>query len=131
MEADEAEKFFPKNFSPRDRAIFEAGIALGAIYHQLVGFPASKDERLIKLLEEAFSRAFQLQPFRSKVEIEILREKLKGGQVSPYQRYEDLKGEHLKVRVEVSYRGVKVKACLRYVEELGYPLMYVEEVSEG
>ncbi len=130
MRADQAEKFFPKNFTARDRAIFEAGIALGAIYHQLVGFPVAGKPKLLKLLGEAFSQAFSLQPYRSKVEIRIARERLRKPGKSPYQKYEALRGDQLEVEVETVYQDVRVKACLRYVPELKYPLMYVEKVSE-
>ena len=130
MEIDEAEKFFPKDFTAKDRAVFEAGIALGAIYHQIIGFPVSRDPELLRLLGEAFSKSFSLQPYRSKVEIRIARERLRKPGKSPYQKYEALRGDQLEVEVETVYQDVRVKACLRYVPELKYPLMYVEKVSE-
>lgn len=128
---DEAERFFSPKVTARDRAVFEAGIALGAVYHQLVGFPVSRNPKLLKLLEEAFSQAFSLQPFRSRVKISIPPRRLGRTGKSPYRRYEALKGDQLDVNVEISYKGVDVKACLRYVPELGYPLMFIEDLVEA
>ncbi|RLI24474.1 MAG: hypothetical protein DRO52_05520 [Candidatus Hecatellales archaeon] len=131
MGEDPAEKYFSPKLTARERAVFEAGIALGAIYHQLVGFPVSRKPRLLRLLGEAFSQAFSLQPFRVKTRISISAERLKSQPKAsnPYKRYEALKGDQLNVRVETAYGRARVKACLRYLPELGYPLMYVEDLT--
>jgi len=129
---DPAEKFFSSKLSARERAVFEAGVALGAIYHQLVGFPVSRKPEVLRLLGEAFSKAFSLQPYRVKVKVSIAEDRLssKPEDGSPYRRYEALRGDQLNVEVEVSYKDAKVKACLRYLPELGYPLMYVEDLQQ-
>ncbi|MCF8884902.1 MAG: dihydroneopterin aldolase family protein [Nitrososphaerota archaeon] len=123
----EALKYFSK-LTDRDHALFELGISLGAIFHQLVGMPIPLES--LESLEEAFSKAFSRQPFREIVEIKIIKEKLIVGSSPPYD-YGVITPSSLDVRVVVKYGGVKVSGRLRWVEELGYPLMYVEEVVEG
>ncbi|RLF14050.1 MAG: dihydroneopterin aldolase, partial [Thermoprotei archaeon] len=41
-----------------------------------------------------------------------------------------LTGDELAVKVVVRYGKARAYAALRYVPELGYPLMYVEKVEE-
>jgi hypothetical protein len=125
---DKAKKYFTSKLTDRERAVFEAGIALGAIYHQLVGLPVKRDQKLLRLLGEALSQAFNLQPHRVKVKVSIEADKIKSGK-DFYAGYEALKGEHLNVAVETVYGKAKVKARLKYIPEIDYPLMYVEEIS--
>lgn len=122
----EALKYFSK-LTDREHALFELGISLGAIFHQLVGMPLPLDG--LENLEEALSKAFSRQPFREIVEIKIVGEKLIRGSRPPYD-YGVVTPSSLDVRVVVRYGGVRVSGRLRWVEELGYPLMYVEDVTE-
>jgi len=46
----------------------------------------------------------------------------------PYD-YSTLRGSELTVRVQVRYGGARVHAAMRFIKELGYPLMYVERVE--
>ena len=126
---DEARKYFAGEVTDRERASFEAGIALGSIYHQLVGLPVKRDRKLLKLLGEALSQAFSLQPYRARVKISFNAERLAESGEDIYKRYEALKGEHLDVTVETAYGEARVKARLRHVPEMDYPLMYIEEIS--
>jgi len=130
---DPAEKFFTPKLTARERAVFEAGVALGAIYHQLVGFPVSRNPNVLRLLSEAFSKAFSLQPYRVKTRVSIAADRLvsKPEDSIPYRRYEALRGDQLNVEVETVYKGARVRVCLRYLPELGYPLMYVDDLWES
>jgi hypothetical protein len=44
---DIARRYFPKDFTDRERAIFEAGIALGALTHSAVGLPRRVNRRAL------------------------------------------------------------------------------------
>ena len=112
--------------SDKEHAIFEAGICLASILHQLIGLPVRADEGFLEDLAEVAQRSFSLQPFRAYVRIKILKDRLK---VSKTYGYGVISPESLDVRVEVRYGEARVVGRLRYVDELGYPLMYVEEVS--
>ncbi len=44
---DVNEKYF-SNITARERAIFEGGISMGALFHQFVGTPVNKDTKGLK-----------------------------------------------------------------------------------
>ncbi len=126
---DPAGRYFDKGATERERAVFEGGIALAALYHQFVGTPISRaNRRAIQTLEEAMKRAAKLQPYREDVKVKISIE-APGRGSGPYS-YESLSGEHLDITVKTRYGRAKATARLRYIPELDYPLMYIEEVSE-
>lgn len=118
-------RYFSK-MTDREHAIFEAGISLGAIFHQLVGMPVNLEK--IGELEKALSNAFSIQPFKKEIEIKINAEKLKKGLTEPYN-YGVVTPESLIVKVVVEYGDARVTARLEWLDEIGYPLMYVEEVT--
>lgn len=122
----EALKLFAK-LSDREHAIFEAGIALGAIAHQLVGTPIDREK--LREFEELMSRIFLVQPFRKSVKIRIREDRLTPGRVKPYQ-YSVITLESLDVSVEVEYGDARVVGKMNWIEELGYPLMWIEDVKE-
>ncbi|BAB59891.1 hypothetical protein [Thermoplasma volcanium GSS1] len=107
----------------RERAIFEAGIKLGTVYHQYVGIPLNQSN--ISSLEKAIRDSIMVQPFVVEAEVKIdpnVNNKKPG-----VYKYLTLSGEMLDVMVKVDYEGSVVKARLRYVPEMDYPLMYIEE----
>ncbi|MCX8191821.1 MAG: dihydroneopterin aldolase family protein, partial [Nitrososphaerales archaeon] len=46
-------KYFDQSLTDRERAIFEGGIALGALYHQFIGIPICRDRKVVSMLERA------------------------------------------------------------------------------
>jgi hypothetical protein len=122
-------KYFDKSVTDRERAIFEGGIALGAIYHQFTGIPISKDRDVIKTLEESISRSMKLQPYRESVKVKIDADMIKAGKSHTYD-YETLKGRHLDVRVKTRYGNAKATVRMRYIPEIDFTLMYIEKLEE-
>ena len=125
---DPAKRFFPADLTDRERACFEAGIALASIYHQFVGVPVSRDPKVLRAVERAVEASMSLQPFKERVKVKIDARRLKRAGKPPYD-YSTLRGDELEVRVVVRYGAARVWAAMRYVAELGYPLMYVERVE--
>lgn len=123
---DPAEKYFTQKATPRDRAVFEAGIAIGTAVHQFVGTPMKTPEDA-RLLSEIIKRALLAQPCRESVEVHILFEQ---SQRPPPYNYTTLKSKSLDLRIVVNYKGVRVVARLRYIPELGYTLGYIEDIEE-
>jgi hypothetical protein len=113
-----------EGITDRDRALFEAGIKLGALYHQFIGTPVSTDT--VDELERAIERSVSLQPWVSSVEVKIDREMVRESENK--FNYCELRGEMLDVRVVVRYKAVEVHARVKYDEEMDYPLMRVEKV---
>jgi len=123
-EIDVDSKYF-SNISERERAIFEGAITMGALFHQFVGTPVSI--RSADSLERSIKDAMELQPCIDKLEVTIDRDTLQA--VENEYDYISLTGEMLDVRVWAVYGNKKVVVRLKYVEELNYPLMYIEKIE--
>jgi len=126
---DPAKRYFHPSITDRERAIFEAGIALGALYHQFLGVPIAKREDVLKAVKEAIEKTMTLQPFRESVKIDFNLKAVKGELRGPYD-YSTLKGDALDVKVVVRYGSTRVKARMRFVEDLGFNLMYIEDIED-
>lgn len=118
-------KYF-SNISERERAIFEGAITMGALFHQFVGTPVSIQSA--GSLERSIKDAMELQPCIEKLEVTIDRDTLKA--VENEYDYISLTGEMLDVKVWAVYGSKKAVVRLKYVEELNYPLMYIENIGE-
>jgi hypothetical protein len=125
-----ARKYFDKTVTERERAIFEGAITLGAIYHQFIGTPICKDEKIIKALETAIEKTMRLQPYKEKIKVRIDINAVKGSKRDQHD-YEVLEGRHMNVEVKSSYGGVTATLRMRYIPELNYSLMYVEKVEKS
>lgn len=121
---DVDEKYF-KNISPRERAIFEGAITMGALFHQFDGTPISLNTA--ESLENAIKEAMELQPCIKKVEVKINRQILKD--IENEFQYVSLSGDMLDVKVISEYEDQQAIIRLEFIKELDYPLMYVEEID--
>ncbi|MEM1618802.1 MAG: dihydroneopterin aldolase family protein [Desulfurococcaceae archaeon] len=124
---DPAAKYFSSKVTPRDRAVFEAGIAIGTAVHQFSGIPLRTPQDL-EVIREAVRRALLAQPCREYVEVEIEYEK--PSRPPPYD-YTTLKSRNMDLRIVVNYKGTRVKARLRYIPELDFTLGYIEDIEES
>ncbi len=118
---DPADKYF--NCSDRERAIFEAGIKLGTVYHQYVGSPLNLSN--VDSMEQAISESAKVQPFVEDALVKIDKDMISKKQ--GVYKYITLTGELLDVTIRIKYKSESVTAKLRYVPEMDYPLMYIEE----
>ncbi len=116
---DPAQDYF--NCTDRERAIFEAGIKLGTIYHQYVGVPINLSN--LVSLENAIRESVMVQPFVISADVKIDPETVKKRQ--GVYKYITLAGDMLSVSVRIRYRNSEVTGHLQYVEKMDYPLMYV------
>jgi hypothetical protein len=103
----------------RDRAIFEAGIKLGALYHQWVGTPISK--KSAETIESAIEKAVILQPFVEQITVRLDRTLM----TQNIFGYSELSG--LMFDVEIVTRVGFTYCRARLAPENGYPLMQVVE----
>ncbi|AKA49104.1 dihydroneopterin aldolase [uncultured archaeon] len=118
---DPASEYF--SCTDRERAIFEAGIKLGTIYHQYVGVPINLSN--LTSLQNAMKESVMVQPFVQDAEVSIDREIVKKRQ--GVYKYITLSGEMLDVTIKVKYNDEKITAKLEYIKEMDYPLMHLEE----
>ncbi len=120
-----ADSFF--SCTDSERAAFEAGVKMGTIYHQFVGVPLSVQN--VETLEKAIEAGSMVQPFVEDVRVRIDRTKLKDkrGQYD----YVSLTGDMLDVTLVVKYKTARVRASMKLIEEMNYPLMFIEEIEHG
>ena len=111
--------------SDRERALFEAGIKMGTLYHQFVGMPVSSLS--VDYLEAAMAQAIMVQPYVESAEVSIVREAIppEGDEYS----YTSLTGEMIDAVIKIRIGESTVTAEIRYDEDLRYPLMYVSDVE--
>jgi dihydroneopterin aldolase len=120
-----SDKKYFQNITPRERAIFEGAITMGALFHQFVGTPVSLESA--NSLENAMKESLELQPCIMSVNVQINRDTLEEAE-NEYQ-YISLTGEMLDVRVVSEYEEVEVVVRMHYIKELNYPLMYIEKID--
>ncbi len=113
--------------SDRDRAVFEAGIKLGALYHQFVGTPISTEtiDNLARTIEDSIV----LQPYVRSISVSIDKEIVEKRQ-NPRYKYCELEGRMLHVSLQVRYKNTIVYAELAYDEENDYPMMSIKKIEE-
>lgn len=103
----------------QDRAIFEAGIKLGAMYHQWVGTPISRESA--GSIESAIEKAVILQPYVEQITVRLDRALM----TQNIFGYSELSG--LMFDVEIVTRVGFTYCRARLAPENGYPLMQVAE----
>ena len=89
------------NCSERERAVFEAGIKLGTIYHQFVGTPVAAAN--VDILEKAIEDGVRVQPFVKDVRVVISREALR--RRKDEFDYQTLTGNMLNVELTITVGG--------------------------
>lgn len=122
---DVDQKYF-SNISSRERAIFEGGISMGALFHQFIGTPVSP--KSAKSLEKSMEESLKLQPCIKKVSVHIDLEKLK--EVNTEFDYVSLGGDMLDVKILSEFNGLQAHIRMKFIEDLKYPLMYIEDIIE-
>jgi len=122
---DVDEKYF-SNITKRERAIFEGAISMGALFHQFVGTPVNKDTK--ESLEKCMEESLNLQPAVEDVEVEIRFDKLEESMTE--FDYTSLTGDMLDVKIHTKIDDVKAVIRIEFIEELNYPLMYVEDIED-
>ena len=122
---DTKEKYF-SNISNRERAIFEGAISMGALFHQFVGTPVNKNSK--ESLEKAMEESLSLQPAIEKVEVNIRFDKLEESMTE--FDYTSLTGDMLDVKIHTKVEDVLAIIRIEFIEELNYPLMYVEDIKD-
>ena len=128
MSNDKENAFFPSDLSDRERASFEIGIKLGALYHILCGMPVSTNSDVIDSIERGIEASISCQPYVKSVKLNINREQIKGDKSSEFE-YDEITGKHIEAKVVLEFKSVEIIAKIEWIEELKYPLMYIEKIS--
>lgn len=118
---NEADYF--KNLTDRERAIFEGGISMGALFHQFVGTPVSVDT--IDSLEKAIEESILLQPAIVDVNVKLDKQLIENS--SGVMGYTSLTGEMLFIKLTTKINDKSITTCISYDDDLQYPIMYIED----
>ena len=122
----DVDKEYFSNITSRERAIFEGAISMGALFHQFVGTPVNRDSK--ESLERAMEESVNLQPAIENVEVKIRFDKLEESMTE--FDYTSLTGDMLDVKIHTKVDEVSAIIRIEFVEELNYPLMYVESIED-
>lgn len=117
------EEDYFRNLSNRERAIFEGGISMGALYHQFVGTPVNIES--CNSLEKAIEESILLQPAIINVNVSLNKNLIKDACGS--MNYTSLEGSMLEVTLTTNVGSDVISTCISYDEELEYPIMYIKE----
>ena len=122
----DVDKEYFSNITTRERAIFEGAISMGALFHQFVGTPVNKNTK--DSLETSMEESLKLQPAIENVEVNIRFDKLEESMTE--FEYTSLTGDMLDVKIYTKVENVNATIRIEFIEELNYPLMYVENITE-
>ena len=99
---------------------------MGALFHQFVGTPVNNQTK--KSLEDAMRNSLNLQPAIEDIEVNIDFTRLEDA-MSEFD-YTSLTGDMLDVKIHTKVDDVKAVIRIKFIEELNYPLMYVEDIKD-
>ncbi|WP_406656542.1 dihydroneopterin aldolase family protein [Methanolobus sp. ZRKC2] len=109
----------------RDNALFEAGIKLGALYHQFTGSPVNL--RTVKSLETAIQESISVQPFVKDISVYIDRDIIRS-KINGEFGYCELEGRMLDVKITIEHNSIRADVSLAFNQELDYPLMKIDKI---
>ncbi|MDZ4170725.1 MAG: dihydroneopterin aldolase family protein, partial [Methanobacteriaceae archaeon] len=101
------------------------GISMGALFHQFIGTPVSINS--VEILEKSIEQSLELQPCVVQVDVVINRKKLE--ELNTEFDYVSLGGDMLNVNIITEFNETKAYIKMEYVDELKYPLMYIENIE--
>ena len=111
----------------RDNALFEAGIKLGALYHQFTGAPVNIST--IDSLEQAIKESISVQPYVEEISVTIDRDMVTNRTGEKF-RYCELEGRMLEVEARITFGGTTATVGLKYDRSMDYPLMRIIDIIE-
>ena len=120
---------FSPDLTNRERACFETGIKLGALYHIMSGIPVSADDKIIGSIEKGIEAAISCQPYVESVRIILDKDKIFGNKNTPFN-YDEITGKIIRAELILKYEDIEVLAKVDWIEELQYPLMFIEKISK-
>ena len=120
--------YFSSDLSDRERACFETGIKLGALYHILCGIPIASDEKVIESIENGIEAAISCQPYVKSIKIILDRNKITKNKSTQFD-YEEISGRIIRAELVLKYEAIEVIAKIDWIENLQYPLMFIEKIK--
>ena len=120
--------YFSPDLTERERACFETGIKLGALYHILCGIPISSNIKVINSIEKGIEASISCQPYVKSVKVNLDQSKIQGEKLNQYD-YDEITGRVIKANLVLEYDNVEVNAKIDWIEDMEYPLMYIYSIK--
>lgn len=120
--------YFSPDITDRERACFESGIKIGALYHILCGIPISNDENILKNIEKGIESSISCQPFVKSVKINLDRGKILGNKSNQFD-YDEITGKIIRAELIIEYESVEILAKVEWIENMQFPLMFIEKIK--
>ncbi|MHA2392024.1 MAG: dihydroneopterin aldolase family protein, partial [Promethearchaeota archaeon] len=98
-------------------------------YHIMSGIPIRSDDKIISSIEKGIEAAISCQPYVESVLVILDKEKILGNKNAPFN-YDEITGKIIRAELFLKYEDVEVQAKVDWIEELQYPLMYIEKIHE-
>jgi hypothetical protein len=130
MASNNEKIYFSPELSNRERACFETGIKLGALYHILSGIPISSNESIIKSIEKGIESSISCQPYVKSIKINLDRNKIIGDKSTQFD-YDEVTGKIIRAEIIIKFESIEVLAKIDWAEDLQYPLMFIEKIKEN
>jgi len=121
--------YFSPDLSNRERACFETGIKLGALYHIISGIPIRSDDKIVSSIEKGIEAAILCQPYVESVMIILDKDKILGNQNAPFN-YDEITGKIIRAEIVLEYESIEILAKIDWIETMQYPLMFIEKIQE-
>ncbi|MHA2344232.1 MAG: dihydroneopterin aldolase family protein, partial [Candidatus Hodarchaeales archaeon] len=121
--------YFSPDLNNRERACFETGIKLGALYHIISGIPIRSDDKIISSIEKGIEAAISCQPYVESVMVILDKDKILENKDSPFN-YDEITGKIVRAELILRYKDIEVLAKVDWIEELQYPLMFIEKIAK-
>ena len=120
--------YFSPELSNRERACFETGIKLGALYHIMCGIPITSKEEVVLSIEKGIEASISCQPYVKSIRINLDRNKISGNKSAQFD-YDDIKGEIISAELVLEYHSVEILAKIKWIHDMQFPLMYIEKIQ--
>ncbi|MCK4780371.1 MAG: hypothetical protein KAT57_09305 [Candidatus Lokiarchaeota archaeon] len=95
----------------------------------LCGIPIASDEKIINSIENGIETAISCQPFVQSVKITLDKGNIKGNKSTEFD-YDEITGKIIHAKLTVKYDTIEILAKIDWIEDLQYPLMYIEKINE-
>jgi len=127
--SDIIDEYFDATATSRERACFEAGIKLGAIFHSILGFPVQNDHDAIQKIQDGFIASFKAQPYVQDLDIKIDLQTDERYKKRHEFDYTIVKDYMIRVDLSLKFKDVLIDGRIEWLPELEYPLMYIKKLE--
>nr|MDO8084234.1 dihydroneopterin aldolase family protein [Candidatus Sigynarchaeum springense]MDO8119120.1 dihydroneopterin aldolase family protein [Candidatus Sigynarchaeota archaeon] len=128
-EQKSVDQYFDVSITDRERACFEAGIKLGAIFHSIIGMPVVNNEEVMRKVEDGVIASFKSQPFvrdlRFRINVDSGKQYTKRHEFD----YTLIKEHMIDLEIDLVYKQTHITGKIQWIPELGYPLMFLKEIK--